>query len=45
MGKTLWANCAVVPGYNEDTARYLKEHWGVYRHGLSEDELKKGGSP
>jgi len=45
MAKTFWTPCWVSPTFNQDTALYVKEKWGVPLRGISEDELNQGNSP
>ena len=45
MATTFWADCTVFRECNKDTARYLKEQWGVELRSLSEAELEQGVGP
>ena len=43
MATTFWADCAVFPEYNEDTAKYLAEQWQVSLRAYSEKDMKTPG--
>jgi hypothetical protein len=43
MSKTIWAYCSVSPLYNQETAKYVSEHWGIELPSYTEEDMKKRG--
>lgn len=43
MATTFWADCAVFPAYNEDTAKYLADQWRVSLRAYSNEDMKTPG--
>lgn len=44
MATTFWADCAVSTEYNQGTAKYLAEQWGVNLRAYSEQDMKTPGA-